>query len=125
MAFSPTDVMPLVPGAKAAMGVQSLISIAVFGLVIARAVNIFCLNTVADSGALTRRLVPAEICRSAFTRLAASALVPGLGCGLKDRGDIVCGVDPPGCDVDYQVVGSIVGQCQAAAVESVEGDERR
>ncbi len=33
--------MPLVFWAKAAMGVQSLISIAVFGLVIARAVDIF------------------------------------------------------------------------------------
>ncbi len=40
-AFSPTDVMPLVPWAKIAMGAQSLISIAVLGLVIARAVNVF------------------------------------------------------------------------------------
>jgi len=40
-AFSPTDVMPLVPWAKSAMAAQSLISIAVLGLVIARAVNVF------------------------------------------------------------------------------------
>ena len=40
-AFSPTDVMPLVPWAKIAMAVQSVISIAILGLVIARAVNIF------------------------------------------------------------------------------------
>ena len=41
VAFSPTDTMPMVPWAKAAMGAQSLISIAILGLVIARAVNIF------------------------------------------------------------------------------------
>jgi uncharacterized membrane protein len=41
LAFSPTDVMPLVPWAKIAMAVQSLISVAVLGLVIARAVNVF------------------------------------------------------------------------------------
>jgi len=40
-AFSPTDVMPLVPWAKIALAAQSLISIAVLGLVIARAVNVF------------------------------------------------------------------------------------
>lgn len=40
-AFSPTDVMPLVPWAKIAMTVQSVISIAILGLVIARAVNLF------------------------------------------------------------------------------------
>jgi hypothetical protein len=39
-AFSPTDVMPLVPWAKIAMGVQSLVSLAVLGLVVARAVNV-------------------------------------------------------------------------------------
>ena len=39
-AFSPTDVMPLTPWAKVAMGCQSLISLAVVGLVIARAVNV-------------------------------------------------------------------------------------
>jgi hypothetical protein len=39
-AFSPTDVMPLVPWTKIAMGAQSLISIAVLGLVVARAVNV-------------------------------------------------------------------------------------
>ena len=39
-AFSPTDVMPLVPWAKIAMGVQSLISLCILSLVIARAVNI-------------------------------------------------------------------------------------
>ena len=40
-AFSPTDVMPLAHWAKLAMMVQSLISIAILGLVIARAVNVF------------------------------------------------------------------------------------
>lgn len=39
-AFSPTDVMPLRPWAKAAMATQSLVSIAVLGLVVARAVNV-------------------------------------------------------------------------------------
>lgn len=40
MAFSPTDVMPLTPWAKIAMGVQSIISLVVVGLVVARAVNV-------------------------------------------------------------------------------------
>jgi hypothetical protein len=40
-AFSPTDVMPMVPWAKLTMGLQSLISLTVIGLVIARAVNVF------------------------------------------------------------------------------------
>ena len=40
-AFSPTDVMPLAPWAKLTMAVQAFISIAILGLVIARAVNIF------------------------------------------------------------------------------------
>ena len=40
-AFSPTDVMPLVPWAKSAMAVQSTVSLVVIGLVVARAVNIF------------------------------------------------------------------------------------
>jgi hypothetical protein len=40
-AFSPTDVMPLVPWAKTAMAVQSLISLAILALVVARAVNVF------------------------------------------------------------------------------------
>jgi hypothetical protein len=40
-AFSPTDVMPLAPWAKLAMTVQSVISLAILGLVIARAVNVF------------------------------------------------------------------------------------
>ena len=40
-AFSPTDVMPLALWAKMAMGLQSMISLAVVGLVIARAVNVF------------------------------------------------------------------------------------
>ena len=39
-AFSPTDVMPLTPWAKVSMGIQSLISVAVLGLVVARAVNV-------------------------------------------------------------------------------------
>jgi hypothetical protein len=40
-AFSPTDAMPMVPWAKIAMTLQSLISLAILGLVIARAVNVF------------------------------------------------------------------------------------
>ena len=39
-AFSPTDVMPLARWAKLSMAVQATASIAVLGLVIARAVNI-------------------------------------------------------------------------------------
>jgi len=41
MAFSPTDVMPFALWAKAAMTVQSLISLVIVGLVVARAVNAF------------------------------------------------------------------------------------
>jgi hypothetical protein len=41
IAFSPTDVMPLSPWAKLTMSLQSMISLAVVGLVIARAVNVF------------------------------------------------------------------------------------
>jgi hypothetical protein len=40
-ALSPTDAMPTAPWAKIAMTVQSLISLAILGLVIARAVNVF------------------------------------------------------------------------------------
>jgi hypothetical protein len=40
-AFSPTDVMPMAGWAKLAMALQSLISLTVIGLVIARAVNVF------------------------------------------------------------------------------------
>jgi uncharacterized membrane protein len=40
-AFSPTDVLPLTHRAKYAMLVQSTVAIALFGLVIARAVNAF------------------------------------------------------------------------------------
>jgi len=40
-AFSPTDAMPLAPWAKIAMTLQALISLALLGLVIARAVNVF------------------------------------------------------------------------------------
>ena len=39
-AFSPTDVMPLARWAKAVMTLQALSSLAILGLVIARAVNI-------------------------------------------------------------------------------------
>jgi uncharacterized membrane protein len=39
-AFSPTDVMPLAPWAKIVMGVQSLVSLVILGLVVARAVNV-------------------------------------------------------------------------------------
>lgn len=40
-AFSPTDVMPMARWAKLSMALQSLISLTVVGLVIARAVNVF------------------------------------------------------------------------------------
>jgi hypothetical protein len=40
-AFSPTDVMPMVWWAKLTMALQSLISLTVVGLVVARAVNVF------------------------------------------------------------------------------------
>jgi hypothetical protein len=40
-AFSPTDTMPIAPWAKLAMMVQSVLSLAILGLVIARAVNVF------------------------------------------------------------------------------------
>jgi hypothetical protein len=40
-AFSPTDVMPLSAWAKLTMALQSIISLMVVGLVIARAVNVF------------------------------------------------------------------------------------
>ncbi|HKZ13581.1 MAG TPA: hypothetical protein VJL81_07030 [Solirubrobacterales bacterium] len=40
LAFSPTDVMPLVPWAKFTMALESMISLAILGLVVARAVNI-------------------------------------------------------------------------------------
>jgi len=40
-AFSPTDVLALARWAKLTMGLQSLISLTVIGLVIARAVNVF------------------------------------------------------------------------------------
>ncbi|MFG2267338.1 hypothetical protein [Streptomyces sp. NPDC048720] len=39
-AFSPTDVMPLAPWAKIVMAVQSVVSLLILGLVIARAVNV-------------------------------------------------------------------------------------
>jgi hypothetical protein len=39
-AFSPTDAMPLAPWTKIAMATQSLISRALLGLVVARAVNV-------------------------------------------------------------------------------------
>jgi hypothetical protein len=40
-AFSPTDVLPIAVWAKLTMALQSLISLTVVGLVIARAVNVF------------------------------------------------------------------------------------
>lgn len=40
-AFSPTDVMPMSAWAKLTMALQSLISLVIVGLVIARAVNVF------------------------------------------------------------------------------------
>jgi hypothetical protein len=40
-AFSPTDAMPLTPRAKVAMAIQAFVSLAILGLVIARAVNVF------------------------------------------------------------------------------------
>ncbi|MFI8522372.1 hypothetical protein ACIGEZ_31885 [Streptomyces sp. NPDC085481] len=39
-AFSPTDVMPLAPWVKVTMAVQSLVSLLILGLVVARAVNV-------------------------------------------------------------------------------------
>jgi hypothetical protein len=39
-AFSPTDTMPLAPWAKLAMTLQSLVSLTLLGLVVARAVNV-------------------------------------------------------------------------------------
>jgi uncharacterized membrane protein len=39
-AFSPTDTMPLTAAAKWLMGLQSLVSLTILGLVVARAVNI-------------------------------------------------------------------------------------
>ncbi|GAA3065957.1 hypothetical protein GCM10020254_06770 [Streptomyces goshikiensis] len=39
-AFSPTDVMPLTPWAKSVMTLQSIVSLVILGLVIARAVNV-------------------------------------------------------------------------------------
>jgi hypothetical protein len=41
LAFSPTDAMPLTRAGKATMALQSLISLALLALVIARAVNVF------------------------------------------------------------------------------------
>jgi hypothetical protein len=40
-AFSPTDAMPIARWAKLVMMVQSVSSLAILGLVIARAVNVF------------------------------------------------------------------------------------
>jgi hypothetical protein len=40
-AFSPTDVMPMSAWAKLTMALQSIVSLSVFGLVIARAVSVF------------------------------------------------------------------------------------
>ena len=40
-AFSPTDVMPLTHRAKYLMMVQSTVALALFGLIVARAVNAF------------------------------------------------------------------------------------
>ena len=40
-AFSPTDVMPMSAWAKLTMALQSIVSLLVIGLVIARAVNVF------------------------------------------------------------------------------------
>jgi hypothetical protein len=41
VAFSPTDAMPLMPWAKLSMALEELISLVIFGLVVARAVNVF------------------------------------------------------------------------------------
>jgi hypothetical protein len=41
LAFSPTDVMPIARWAKLAMALQSIISLALLSLIIARAVNVF------------------------------------------------------------------------------------
>jgi hypothetical protein len=50
-AFSPTDVMPLTHRAKYAMLVQSTVALALFGLVVARAVNAFTSSPVRSGGA--------------------------------------------------------------------------
>src|SRR5450631_1462835 len=56
-------------------------------------------------------------------RVAGDAfLIAGL-CGvLEDCGYVVNGVEVSGGDVHYQVVGLIVGQCQAAPVEAAAAD---
>jgi hypothetical protein len=41
LAFSPTDVMPLAHWAKLSMALQSIVSVALLSLIIARAVNVF------------------------------------------------------------------------------------
>jgi uncharacterized membrane protein len=41
LAFSPTDVMPIAHWGKLTMALQSLVSLALLGLIIARAVNVF------------------------------------------------------------------------------------
>lgn len=41
VAFSPTDAMPLARWAKLAMAIEAVVSLAILGLVIARAVNVF------------------------------------------------------------------------------------
>ena len=41
MAFSPTDVMPLTLRAKHSMLLQSTVALALFGLIVARAVDAF------------------------------------------------------------------------------------
>ena len=45
MAFSPTDVMPLAPWAKVTMSVQSVASLVILGLIVARAVNVLAETT--------------------------------------------------------------------------------
>jgi mannose-6-phosphate isomerase-like protein (cupin superfamily) len=47
-----------------------------------------------------------------------------LRCWLEDRVDVIDRIELPGGDADHQVVGSVVAEGQAAAVEAVESDDR-
>src|ERR1700722_6405003 len=57
--------------------------------------------------------------RPASVRWRAAVLSPGPRGVLEDGGDVVGVVEPPGGDADDQVVGLVVGEGQAAAVDAV------
>ena len=60
----------------------------------------------------------------AASRLRLYLVLPaGPGGGLQDGGDGLDGVEVPGGDADDQVVGGVVGEGEASAVEAVEGDD--